>query len=142
MRWTSAYLQDMPRTEQGYWTLQAEVVNQDVVLAKKRQCPKCSKSFKDNYKLKRHMQIHTGQFSFYCEQCKKGYNEKSNYLNHMRIKHEGVFFKCDLSDKRFKTMARLKYYMPMHTGRWNFWCEICQMGFGVPSQYEAHRKKH
>ena len=73
-------------------------------------CTSCNKSFSSRATLARHMQLHTGQFSFYCENCKKGYNVRCNYDDHM-AKHEGRTFPCSWCNKRYTTMRSLKGHM-------------------------------
>ncbi len=73
-------------------------------------CDICLKSFSETSKLKRHMQIHTGQFSFYCEICKKGFNERSNYNYHMN-RHEGKTFPCSYCNVRYSAESSLKKHL-------------------------------
>ena len=110
-------------------------------VAGKKQCPTCDK-FVDKTKLKRHMEIHTGHFSFYCAECKKGYNQKGNYIAHVSSKHEGISFPCNRCDRRFKNEASLKSHMSEHTGQWKFTCSLCNKGFNIKKTYEIHENKH
>ncbi len=106
----------------------------------KSQCPECLEWLASS-KLKRHMQIHTGHYSFYCQQCKKGYNEKKNYEAHV-AKHEGVFFPCNRCDRKFSSLERLKNHTSVHTGEWRFWCDACAKGFNQKKQFEIDQNKH
>ncbi len=75
---------------------------------KKHSCPRCGRTYTSSSSLSRHMQIHTGKFSFYCEECKKGFNEKTNYDQHI-AKHEGrtFYFPCPKCGRRFLSAQRL-----------------------------------
>ena len=69
-------------------------------------CSQCEKVFSYKSHLNRHMQIHTGQFSFYCEICRRGFNERNFYETHMN-KHEGRTFPCDRCSKIYYTERTL-----------------------------------
>ncbi len=53
-------------------------------------CPhiNCNRRFKDNFKLKRHMLIHSGEKKFTCEFCGKSFSLDFNLRTHLRI-HTG-----------------------------------------------------
>jgi len=53
-------------------------------------CPhiNCNRRFKDNFKLKRHMLIHSGEKKFICEFCRKAFSLDFNLRTHLRI-HTG-----------------------------------------------------
>ncbi len=73
-------------------------------------CTMCSKSFLHKAHLSRHMQVHTGKYSFYCELCRKGFNEKSNFEAHMK-KHTGCSFPCQYCTKRYSDEKNLRAHM-------------------------------
>ena len=73
-------------------------------------CTRCSKSFGVKSHLTRHMQLHTGQYSFYCELCRRGFNERGNFEAHMN-KHKGRSFPCQYCTKRYSDERFLKMHM-------------------------------
>ncbi len=94
-------------------SLRPQIAGGSVVLAGGKGsavCTRCNKTFSSRATLARHMQLHTGQFSFYCEICKKGYNVKCNYDDHM-AKHEGRTFPCSWCNRRYTTLRSLKGHM-------------------------------
>lgn len=71
------------------------------------RCPLCPKEVVSKYNLKRHMMIHTGEFSVKCHICNKGFRELSDLRKHLKVHEEGTkFFECSTclrSYKSFKT---------------------------------------
>ena len=59
-------------------------------------CPYCHKEFDRQWKLKRHLVVHTGERPYDCEFCPKNYNDKCALLRHIRTKHK------DEREKRMK----------------------------------------
>ena len=52
------------------------------------QCQQCSKCFKSNYHLRRHVKVHTGEKPFSCDLCEKSFAEKSDLTKHRRCTHK------------------------------------------------------
>ncbi|XP_040570526.1 uncharacterized protein [Lepeophtheirus salmonis] len=53
-------------------------------------CPKCNKVFFENYRLKKHLSIHTGVKPFKCSRCKYCCVRKDNVFIHLRRVHKIV----------------------------------------------------
>ena len=51
------------------------------------KCSYCQKEFKKGFALKRHLDIHVGNFSAHCKICDKSFVQKDNYKLHMKRKH-------------------------------------------------------
>lgn len=56
------------------------------------QCSVCGNDFANNFTLKRHMQLHTGEKPFECTVCLKRFHQKSHMKEHMIVHHK-LFFK-------------------------------------------------
>lgn len=110
---------------------------------RKFSCERCDRSYTSASSLSRHMQTHTGKFSFYCEQCKRGFNERTNYDQHM-AKHEGrsYYFSCQACSKRFISQQKLKDHMATDHVEFNYNCEYCGEGFNSLSRFREHEQKH
>ena len=69
----------------------------------------CNKSFKDNFKLKRHLLSHTGEKKFMCEYCGKGFSLDFNLRTHTRIHTGEKPYKCRYNgcDKKFSQSSNL-----------------------------------
>ena len=80
---------------------------------KRYRCPRegCGRSYTSSSSLSRHMQVHTGKFSFFCEHCQKGFNERTNYDQHM-TKHEGrPSLNCQICNKKVLNEQKLRDHM-------------------------------
>ena len=77
---------------------------------KNNYCHLCEKSYESSYKLKLHMNAHTGERPFVCEFCGKGFARGPNLNAHRRV----------------------------HTGEKPFNCNRCSRGFSHPSDRIVH----
>ena len=59
-------------------------------------CIKCGKKLTSKSGFDRHMQLHTGHFSYYCDRCRRGFNGNTEYERDMRS-HAGLKYHCELS---------------------------------------------
>ena len=104
-------------------------------------CTKCDKRFVNKASLKRHMQLHTGQFKFYCDICRKGYSDVTHYNDHTRI-HEGLKYHCEYCAKPYATKKRYQYHLSVHTGNYRFTCNVCGKGYNEKLDFDKHVKSH
>ena len=49
---------------------------------------------------------------------------------------------CPVCYKEFTTKSSVQYHMQRHTGRFSYWCELCQRGFPIYNRYKEHMDKH
>ena len=107
----------------------------------KYSCSQCDKQYIRKDGLDRHMEIHTGQFTFYCQICRKGFSFSNHYEAHIRG-HQGLKYHCDYCSKPFKDKQKYRYHLSVHTGQYRFKCDTCGEGFNVKKNYEAHTTLH
>ena len=103
-------------------------------------CEECDKTFATGKSLARHVQIHTGQFSYYCKLCKRGFNIDTNYKIHMRS-HEGLKH-CQYCGKSFVNKQSHDYHLSVHTGHYRFTCDRCSKGFNNKNTFKNHQLTH
>ena len=104
-------------------------------------CAECGKQFSSNGNLKRHVEVHTGKFSYYCKICRRGFNNDSNFKSHMRA-HEGLKYNCEYCTKSFVSKEKYKYHLSVHTGQYRFKCTTCGKGFNIKSSFGKHQLTH
>ena len=101
------------------------------------KCNQCGKTFATKSGFDKHIEHHTGQYSFVCNFCNKGYSNKYNYELHVRAR-EGRGYACDYCGKVFKTKHGKRYHISEHTDQYRFKCETCGKGFNEKSFYLKH----
>lgn len=77
-------------------------------------CQICNKIYRTNYKLKLHMQTHSNN-----------------------LKHKCSYDGCE---KSFKSKLGLEEHQARHTGKFNFYCDVCSKGFLVRSYLLGHQR--
>ncbi|XP_070377124.1 zinc finger protein 358-like [Dermacentor albipictus] len=78
------------------------------------KCPHCDKGFADQWHLRRHVRIHTGDRPFACPFCPMAFNQKNTLIGHMR----------------------------RHTGDKPYRCQFCRMAFSWKSTFAKHVQQH
>lgn len=80
-------------------------------LVQKYECAQCGKSYINMKSLKRHVQVHTGEFPFNCDQCNKGFHTQKQLKHHTDKQHYGIQYKCTVCDKVFASMQSREHHM-------------------------------
>uniref|UniRef100_A0AAZ3PYL2 C2H2-type domain-containing protein n=1 Tax=Oncorhynchus tshawytscha TaxID=74940 RepID=A0AAZ3PYL2_ONCTS len=109
-----------------------------------KQCQICEKTFSRSADMKRHQQIHTGDFNgvkplkkhyldvhkfsgpFLCTYCEKSYTELSDLVRHERT--HTLPYQCSHCPKKFKSSTTLAEHERIHTGE-KCLCWECGKGF-------------
>ncbi|XP_062272471.1 zinc finger protein 501-like [Scomber scombrus] len=106
------------------------------------RCPACSKTFKHNTALQRHITCHTGERPFDCTECGKKFRQKGSLHIHMR-RHTGEKpFCCLVCGKNFTQSGTLAAHMRIHTGEKPFSCSVCKKRYNERGTLVRHMRVH
>ncbi|XP_042353899.1 zinc finger protein 436-like [Plectropomus leopardus] len=106
------------------------------------KCPACSKTFKNNTYLQRHITCHTGERPFHCTECAKTFRQKGSLHIHMR-KHTGERpFSCLVCGKKFTQSGSLVAHIRIHTGERPFSCSVCKKKYNERGSLVRHMRVH
>ncbi|XP_065904126.1 zinc finger protein 431-like [Dysidea avara] len=81
------------------------------------QCQQCSKLFKDKYKLKRHLLIHTGKKPYQCQHCDKSFRDKPDLKRHLLTHSKVKAYQCTHCDKTFTRSDSFQRHLLIHSGK-------------------------
>ncbi|XP_055614093.1 zinc finger protein 658B-like isoform X2 [Uranotaenia lowii] len=89
------------------------------------ECTFCNRPFRNNYTLKRHMNLHTAENLYTCEYCNKKFNDRSNWRIHLRSHTGDNLLRCAVCFKTFISPSTLKYHLRSHRKMKVFECKLC-----------------
>ncbi|XP_023864027.1 zinc finger protein 721-like isoform X1 [Salvelinus sp. IW2-2015] len=103
-------------------------------------CDTCGKDFPSLCRLKRHLQVHTGEQPFPCTDCGKCFTCKGSLKIHQRLHTGERPFACTLCQQRFITNKHLKRHMFTHTREKPFQCSACGKTFKTKQGCSRHQQ--
>ena len=103
------------------------------------ECSECHKKFKNQQRLKIHMDTHQGGYD--CPICGVHLNSKRTLTSHMVVHSDVKQFKCNFCSSEFKRAKALKAHMVLHTGMRPYQCPYCEKSFANGSNCRMHKKK-
>ena len=106
-------------------------------------CSVCGKVLSGKSALYLHMKVHnTSDKQFQCEQCESKFTLKQNLKFHIRRVH-GPPLTCEHCGTLIKGLTSLrKHLLVMHGEKMRYNCDICDAGFTVSYELQAHKKCH
>ena len=111
-------------------------------LGKQYLCSECGKSFKRKDRLKIHKQMHTGVKPYTCSTCGKGFSRSYNLKEHSRIHMGETPYKCNVSGKSLATNTSLRDHNRIHTGKKPHECNVCGKSFTSSGNLTVHQRTH
>ncbi|XP_053622240.1 zinc finger protein 420-like isoform X1 [Plodia interpunctella] len=110
------------------------------------RCKQCGAGFNNNYRLKRHLIVHSGEAIYECIFCHCKFNQKVQLRIHLK-RHTGErYYKCELCPRKFPKKEELDDHVKTHDGEnpktiyelKPFLCNQC----GARFQRNYHLQRH
>ncbi|XP_017083889.2 zinc finger protein 845 [Drosophila eugracilis] len=101
------------------------------------QCKLCYKHYASKYALGWHIKAHTDANAYKCQRCSKSYSDPTKLKRH-EMTHEKRPLQCDVCLKGFYQRARLREHELIHTGERPHWCEVCNIHFRYKYNMRTH----
>ncbi|XP_031771363.1 uncharacterized protein LOC100871569 [Apis florea] len=131
------------------------------------ECGICSKEFRHQYTLMRHLPTHTDERNFKCEACGKAFRQLSTLSQHKAIHSDARPYVCEFCKKTFNRYyqnhstirnflspfcnrqqlntvplsGNLRNHVFTHTNERPYKCELCGKGFNQMSNLVCHKVK-
>ncbi|XP_034951530.1 uncharacterized protein [Chelonus insularis] len=105
------------------------------------KCDVCGKAFRQLSTLSQHKAIHSDARPYVCEFCKKTFNRVSTLISHRKTHSENKPHKCHLCGKGFHQKGNLRNHVFTHTNERPYKCELCNKGFNQMSNLVCHKVK-
>ncbi|XP_057321244.1 uncharacterized protein LOC130665024 [Microplitis mediator] len=105
------------------------------------KCEACGKAFRQLSTLSQHKAIHSDARPYVCEFCKKTFNRVSTLISHRKTHSENKPHKCNVCGKGFHQKGNLRNHIFTHTNERPYKCDLCNKGFNQMSNLVCHKVK-
>jgi len=106
----------------------------------KNKCNYCGKCLRDNWMLKEHVRIHTGEKPLHCPTCNEAFRDKFGLSRHIKVKHTKSIC-CDQCGKVFEGRIHLlRHLRRAHGQDVGIKCEKCNEIFVSMNSLNKHLK--
>ncbi|XP_063587903.1 zinc finger protein SNAI2-like [Penaeus indicus] len=113
---------------------------------KNAHCHLCDKRFENRYKLKMHLNTHTGDRPFTCDVCGKGFMRRTTLNGHRTI-HDASQFSCPTCNRSFKRSSErlihillkvcLRKQRILRRTVSGWLCDVCDESVPVPEEHQC-----
>ncbi|KAF7998422.1 hypothetical protein HCN44_009820 [Aphidius gifuensis] len=105
------------------------------------KCDVCGKAFRQLSTLSQHKAIHSDARPYICEFCQKTFNRVSTLISHRKTHSENKPHKCNVCGKGFHQKGNLRNHVFTHTNERPYKCDFCGKGFNQMSNLVCHKVK-
>ncbi|XP_059489783.1 zinc finger and BTB domain-containing protein 49-like isoform X2 [Neocloeon triangulifer] len=105
------------------------------------RCDVCGKAFRQMSTLSQHRAIHSDARPYICEICKKTFNRVSTLISHRKTHSEKKPHTCNVCGKGFHQKGNLRNHIFTHTNERPYRCNVCGKGFNQMSNLMCHKVK-
>ncbi|OQR75985.1 hypothetical protein BIW11_08063 [Tropilaelaps mercedesae] len=102
--------------------------------------PQCTRSFKDEDKLRTHLFVHSTEKPFTCDICGRGCLTKVHLDSHVKVHERRDTQYCQICDRYFGSNHTFRNHMKLHDGKKEWFCDICTAGFPIKPRLVLHKK--
>ncbi|XP_034031016.1 zinc finger protein 354A [Thalassophryne amazonica] len=157
--------------EEDYEEDEEEALNDELSQTGDYRCNVCELRLPSSFKLKEHMNQHTGARPYRCAECQKRFCQISNYRAHLRkhaqakellrcriclkgfrsvldlndhlaVNHlEKEFYECDLCKRVFASLKACQFHVQLHKSKVGFTCTTCGRRYSTSQSFAHHLKK-
>lgn len=105
-----------------------------------QKCPHCSKCFRKNEQLERHItEDHTGETLYQCESCSQTFVSEDSFSTHTCLPEGSKPYLCDLCGSAFAEQQLLNEHGESHHGHvLVYQCGTCNSLFPSPNKLRLH----
>lgn len=112
-------------------TLREEDEDKPLEVAKIYACVHsgCTRTFTSNFKLSRHLLIHSGERRFQCTSCDRRFHRKDHLKNHLQVHNPNkILHRCDKCQKTYCSQLSYRKHVALHAAEaGDLVCRICGM---------------
>lgn len=104
-------------------------------------CSKCTRRFRNQSSLRKHMQNHLTRLKYPCPVCGADFEMKGSLHFHIKM-HPGERFRCRYCDQRFLKIDAYMRHVDRHTVVTPYYCEKCKVYQMTERGFALHQKRH
>ncbi|XP_039491185.1 zinc finger protein 239 [Drosophila santomea] len=104
------------------------------------ECPECKRRFKNNARLKIHLDTHSAEI-YECTVCGLKLKTRRTFNKHKLVHSDTRQFKCEVCGSSFKRSKTLKAHLILHTGIRPYKCNFCGRDFANGSNCRSHKRQ-